>query len=752
MLLALLGNSMQAQNKLYGTVENNGKPLPYVTVRLLETDSTFVSGVTTDTLGKYVFSNIEKGNYLVAFSSIGYKPAFIQIKMSDKNLEVPLVTLETENVVLGEVVVKGTTFIRKKDHTLIIPDKQQLKHAYSGYDVLYNLMIPGVDVDPRSKSVSTSRGAVTLYINGVQADLREVQNLRPKDIEKVEYYDIPSGIYTGDIASINYITKEYKVGGYVTLDAEQNIGYTKGDYNIGAKIAHGNTNYTFFGGYNMAEHDGVQNQKNELLFFPDYQVNRNHMNEGGLYHSNQQYAQFKVNNKTDKRNLYALVSLTHNDTPHNDQSEQLNYTGYENKNVSSSERVSEENLKPSLCLDGVFYPTKNQRIHVMLRGNYDHNTYQRNYLEDEQRLFTKADEDLYSFRAMGVYGINLKHNSFGASFLHDHQITSSVYTGDNESWQHLWKGETLFYLNYTQYLFDKLTITLSPGASLLNYKLHGQDLQKYWTFRTNSWIRYLINAKHQLVGSFAMGNYQPDISYINTMDQNIDFLQIKRGNPNLNNPIIQEFFFTYDAQVKPFNLQFNFNYTILKNNICGDYYIGNNKLVNSYRSDTDYKKWKAEVISSCKLSKNFRTNLKLKYEKLDIAKIPISEDNFMATLDVNYYFHSFTLNAYMKTPERGLDSELLALKKSPWKYGFSLRFNKKNWLAEAGTDSPFTKHSRYTEYSPIGIYQFTQERTSRIYQRTGYVKLAYTFDFGRKTSRDKNDVDRSINSAIMKVN
>ena len=293
---------------------------------------------------------------------------------------------------------------------------------------------------------------------------------------------------------------------------------------------------------------------------------------------------------------------------------------------------------------------------------------------------------------------------------------------------------------------------MSPGASLLNYKLHGQDLQKYWTFRTNSWIRYLINAKHQLVGGFAMGNYQPDISYINTMDQNIDFLQIKRGNPNLNNPIIQEFFFTYDAQVKPFNLQFNFNYTILKNNICGDYYIENNKLVNSYRSDTDYKKWKAEVISSCKLSKNFRTNLKLKYEKLDIAKIPISEDNFMATLDVNYYFHSFTLNAYMKTPERGLDSELLALKKSPWKYGFSLRFNKKNWLAEAGTDSPFTKHSRYTEYSPIGIYQFTQERTSRIYQRTGYVKLAYTFDFGRKTSRDKNDVDRTINSAIMKVN
>ena len=30
--------------------------------------------------------------------------------------------------------------------------------------------------------------------------------------------------------------------------------------------------------------------------------------------------------------------------------------------------------------------------------------------------------------------------------------------------------------------------------------------------------------------------------------------------------------------------------------------------------------------------------------------------------------------------------------------------------------------------------------------------MAYTFDFGKKTTRDANDVDRSINSAILKVN
>lgn len=36
-------------------------------------------------------------------------------------------------------------------------------------------------------------------------------------------------------------------------------------------------------------------------------------------------------------------------------------------------------------------------------------------------------------------------------------------------------------------------------------------------------------------------------------------------------------------------------------------------------------------------------------------------------------------------------------------------------------------------------------------QASGYVKIAYTFDFGRKTSRSQDKVDTSINSAILKA-
>ena len=173
--------------------------LPYASVRLLRTDSTFVSGTVTDSLGCYRLNQVSSNDYLLAFSTVGYKPEVIPVTVSNADVTVHTVTLESDNVMLGEIVVKGSSFIQKKDHLLVIPDKQQAKHAFTGYDLLYNLMIPGLTVDRKNKKVTALAGEATLYINGVKADIKEVQSLRPQDIEKVEYYVWPtSGKFAGD--------------------------------------------------------------------------------------------------------------------------------------------------------------------------------------------------------------------------------------------------------------------------------------------------------------------------------------------------------------------------------------------------------------------------------------------------------------------------------------------------------------------------------------------------------------------------
>ena len=201
-----------SQRRIVGSVNDmEQKALAYASVRLLRTDSTYVSGMTTDSLGCYCFANVASDKYLLAFSTIGYKPQIIPVTVRNADVTVPTVTLENDDVMLGEIVVKGSSFIRQKDKVLIIPDKQQIKHANTGYDLLYNLMIPDIEVNRKTGDVSNMAGKVTLYINGEEADYREVQSLRPRDIEKVEYYDVPTGKYVGDNGSINY-SKELSVG------------------------------------------------------------------------------------------------------------------------------------------------------------------------------------------------------------------------------------------------------------------------------------------------------------------------------------------------------------------------------------------------------------------------------------------------------------------------------------------------------------------------------------------------------------
>ena len=754
MLLALLGNSMQAQNKLYGTVENNGKPLPYVTVRLLETDSTFVSGVTTDTLGKYVFSNIEKGNYLVALSSIGYKPAFIQIKMSDKNLEVPLVTLETENVVLGEVVIKGSSFIRKDDHVLVIPDKQQVKHASTGYDLLYNLMIPSIEVNKRTGTVSTFGGEVSLYINGEKADYRDVQSLRPRDIENVEYYDVPTGKYANDVAAINYIVKKRQSGGYIFADGKQTIGYMAGDYNIGGKVDHGNTSYSFWGGHTMQKYKGSIVDKNETILFPDYTVYRNRETTAGNYRNNQQYMQFKVSNVNKKRNLSAQIALVRNETPSDENYGLLDYSGHYTYSTRSTDSKQEQNLSPSLRLFGDFNIGKNQTLEFTAKGSYTQNDYTRQYTENENNSLSDVKEDLYSFNFSANYNIKLQHqNSFGIDIRHYHNITSSTYAGDYSSWQHLWTGESMFMLNYSQRFGKHFTMILRPGLSWMNYKLHTEDVRRYCSLKTSSRFSYQFNKKQQLALTADAGVNQPDISYMNNVDQTVDFLQIKRGNPFLDDMQLYNISLLYNGVFGKLNVVGGPGYSIYTHNVSPIYYLEGDKLIGSYRSDGNIYGLGIILNISYHVTDNLRTKLAFKYLNVQTRKnYNINLDSYSAILDINYFLKDFSINLFGKIPTEKIETSTLIVSKSPATYGASVSWSHKGWYIEAGTENPFTRHSRYREHADYGVYLYNQVQTSRIYQRTGYVKLAYTFDFGRKTSRDKNDVDRSINSAIMKVN
>ena len=116
-------------------------------------------------------------------------------------------TLIAKADTLNGVVVTAKEIIRYDDHLLLYPNKKQRKHAANGFDVMKDMMLPGVTVDRNSGSISAMGAQAVLYMNGLPADVNDIKMLRPKDIERIEYYDAPRGKYTGHQLVVNFIAK-----------------------------------------------------------------------------------------------------------------------------------------------------------------------------------------------------------------------------------------------------------------------------------------------------------------------------------------------------------------------------------------------------------------------------------------------------------------------------------------------------------------------------------------------------------------
>ena len=69
-----------------------------------------------------------------------------------------------------------------------------------------------------------------------------------------------------------------------------------------------------------------------------------------------------------------------------------------------------------------------------------------------------------------------------------------------------------------------------------------------------------------------------------------------------------------------------------------------------------------------------------------------------------------------------------------------------------GVSNPFYNARCYRFTLDDDVYSLRSSSTSKGDRMTGYVKVAYTFDFLKKVKHDaKQDVDTKINSAILKV-
>lgn len=743
--------STYSQNTLQGRIEDLRKQgIPYTTIKLLQVnDSSFVKGLVSDSLGYFQTTMPQEGKYILIANSLGYD-SNVQIVETNKSSPI-IVTLTSNSIALKDVVVRGSSITRKDTHLQIIPDKQIYKHTNNGYDLLYDLMIPNLQIDRQKGAVTTIGGTVTLYIDGRKVEYREVKELKSKDILKVEYYDVPTGKYAGDYASINIITRPMTTGGYISVDGTQQLAYQEGDYNLAAKVAHGSTSFTIFGGYNRLHYDADKIEREEFFHFDNNEISRSYSSYEGVNKQNQEYVQLNILTKKKKYMLSEKLSLVRKECPI-DQTDGVLFvnkaqtrTGQSSTNISSS-------LMPRLSLYGNFDITDKQYVELSLAGTYSRNKYSNMYQDDELNTSTKTTEDYYSANFYGKYGIIFPHKN--SLFFHLGSVymnTMSQYVGTYESWQHQWSSQNYVFVEYVQQ-FNKWRLRLKPGASALYYHTKDADAVSHYIPQLQSTIFWQPTKNQQVALDVLYSNSYPTSSSLNTAEQIIDNLRIKRGNENLRPMDFFQGAVNYNVQIgSRINIASVSNFSYQYHQYVEKYFEENGKLINTI-DDHNYSRSMVELLSlSWKATDNLRLKIDGVYNHADVwGKFRTSFNSWRAYMNANYYCKDFAFRLWANTKGKEMMLPMIAVEQIPVNYGGSVNWNHKEWSIELGTVSPFHKNNEFIETLNVPVCN-SQEHIISSTNRKFYIQAAYTFNFGKKTQKDWKNIDMNVNSAILKA-
>lgn len=743
--------SIYSQNTLQGRIEDLRKQgIPYTTIKLLQVnDSSFVKGLVSDSLGYFQTTMPQEGKYILIANSLGYD-SNVQI-VETNNSSPAIVTLTSNSIALNDVVVRGSSIIRKDTHLQIIPDKQIYKHTSNGYELLYDLMIPNLQIDRQKGTVRTIGGSVTLYIDGRRVEYHEVKNLKSKDILKIEYYDVPTGKYAGDYASINIITRPMTSGGYISVDGTQQLAYQEGDYNLAAKYVSGSTSFSVFGGYNGYRYNADKTEKNEYFHFGGNEISRSYSSTDGVNKQNQEYVQLNILTKKKKYMLSEKLSLVRKECPI-DQTDGVLFvnkaqtrTGQSSTNISSS-------LMPRLSLYGNFDITDKQYVELSLAGTYSRNKYSNMYQDDELNTSTKTTEDYYSADFYGKYGIILPHNiSLSFHFGSVYMNTMSQYVGTYESWQHQWSSQNYVFVEYVQQ-FNKWRLRIKPGASALYYHTKDADAVSHYIPQLQSTIFWQPTKNQQVALDVLYSNSYPTSSSLNTAEQIIDNLRIKRGNENLRPMDFFQGAVNYNVQIgSRINIASISNFSYQYHQYVEKYFEENGKLINTI-DDHNYSRSMVELLSlSWKATDNLRLKIDGVYNHTDVwGKFRTSFNSWRAYMNANYYCKDFAFRLWANTKGKEMMLPMIAVEKIPVNYGGSVNWNHKEWSIELGTVSPFHKNNEFIETLNVPVYN-SQEHIISSTNRKFYIQAAYTFNFGKKTQKDWKNIDMNVNSAILKA-
>lgn len=748
-----------AQVKISGTVidANTHSAIEFANIALLTQDSVFVSGTSSDTEGLFAFKTIQEGKYLLSGAFVGYKKMYVPVYVAKEPVNLGAISMEMSDVSLKDVTVTANSIVQKSDRKIIIPSEAQIKASNSGVTLLRNLQLSRIVINPINNTISIPGGdEVQLRINGVEVTINEIVALQPTNIIRIEYHDEPGMRYGNAAAVIDYITRRKDSGGNISTNLTNVLSKAGiSDNFMSGKVNHKRSEFGVNAYWRYRDIDWTRQNK-ETFVFPDKTLLRKEIGEPTKFKENNLNLSLNYNlneadkylfNVTFRNNLEkypnsftdrkSLIYSSDNPDPLT-----INDHTYSRSNASSLDLYYQKNMRKDQMLIfnvvGTYIDSKNKR---------EYQEYRNDILNTD--ILSNIVGDKYSLIAEGIYEKKIAESKFSAGMKHTQSYTNNVYSGNVATSLGLNFAETYAYIEY-QMRKSKFNYTFGLGT-MRTYNSQGGEHNEKYIFRPTLRVSYNINENTYVRYNGYISGYSPSLSDLNNVEQPIDSLQIRRGNPNLN--MVWYYTHTLNAGFNKgiLGAEFFMRYSYDHKPIMEQITLENGKFVRANVNQKGFHRLYLETTFKVKPLKDIITlSVAPRFSRFisqgDDYTHTFSTWGVRGALNVTYKKWYFTAEGYTRWKNFWGEEYI---KGETW-HMIMLGYNASKWSLGVGAYNPFMKTYdqntyNYSKLTPNQSYVFTDKAAKLL-----VVSFSLNLNFGRQfKAGDKRLNNDDTDSGIM---
>lgn len=514
--------------------------IPNAAVSFYSPDSTLLAGTTTDEKGRFRMQKLPAPPHHLKISFLGYQPVLLLLPSDPGRKEInlgdiPLFPLSRQ---LGEVTITADNVIRKMDRKLIYPSRAQRDRAADGIELLRTMQLNGIEVKRSDNTVEGIRGGgVRLQINGVNASSKEIAGLSPADILRIEHIDQPSLRYDQSEAVVNFIAKRRKSGGSVLLSANHALTTRWGEDYVQMKLNDRKSEFQLSYGLSYKKTRSYQDSQ-EYFELGKTAFSRTEEGLWGLYMARTH--DWRVNYsllETDRYLFSATFTYGKSHTPDNQSESWLYPENRREEAIRKSDRSAAQVQTPALNLYLQHNLSENQLLLVDLTGTYIQTEQNRNYTETkcEQNIaaiYSDIAGNKYSAIGEAAYENNGRRGRLSVGVKQTLSHTDNAYRGTESSSTQMDQLYTRFYAEWFGRVKGKITYSVGLGGAYSHMKQGAHEVKK-WLFTPTLRVGYQPDSRTEIRYQGRIMEQAPALGDMNDVEQAIDTLQIRKGNPGL---------------------------------------------------------------------------------------------------------------------------------------------------------------------------------------------------------------------------